>query len=88
MMKDDTPKADVLARVASKYTEAEAPEKAAELFSQALQIAKTREGAESQAQMLITVGFWYAAAGQPVDDTARKILHGILAGLDGSVWRA
>ena len=86
-MKDDTPKTGVLAEVASKYAEAGAQEKAAELLSQALQIAKTKEGAEAKAQALMAIGLPYTKAGLKVDDNARKMLHDLIAELGESVWR-
>jgi tetratricopeptide (TPR) repeat protein len=85
-MKDDTPKAGVLAGIASKYAEEGARERAAELLSQALQIARMGESAESRAQALAAIGFLYAKAGLKVDDSAKKILHDMVAELGESVW--
>jgi tetratricopeptide (TPR) repeat protein len=86
-MKDGTPKAGVLAGVASKYAKAGAQERAAELLSQALRIAKTRQEAEAKAQALTAIGFPYAKAGLKVDDGAKRILHDMVAELGESPWR-
>ena len=48
-------------------------------YDQALQIAKTIEGAEhNEAWALAEIAGAYAKAGQEVDDSARKILHEII----------
>jgi hypothetical protein len=73
--------------VASKYAQVGAREQAAELLSQALQLAKTRHEAEARAQALTAVGFPYTKAGLKVDVQAKKILHDMVVELSESVWR-
>ena len=73
--------------MASKYAQVGAREQAAELLSQALQLAKTRHEAEARAQALTVVGFPYTKAGLKVDDQSKKILHDMIAELGESLWR-
>jgi hypothetical protein len=73
--------------VASKYAQVGAREQAAEVLSQALQLAKTRHEAEARAQALTVVGFPYRKAGLKVDVQAKKILHDMVVELSESVWR-
>jgi hypothetical protein len=75
------PKALTLAEIADRCVEKGQQEKAAEPLSQALEVANSIGNAHAKGKVLAAIGFLYAKTGQDVDDSAKKILHEMVAKL-------
>jgi len=75
------PKALTLAEIADRCVEKGQQEKAAEPLAEALEVANSLGNAHAKGRVLAAVGFLYAKTGRDVDDSAKKVLHEMVAKL-------